>query len=70
MFKNKFLHFDKKNHSFGEKLDLQINTKFNFGVPGQNGIWVKFQQFWPKYDDEKWSKKNIFEIPPCAHHRV
>ena len=24
--------------------------------------------FWPKNDGEKWSRKNIFEIPPCAHH--
>ena len=23
--------------------------------------------FWPKNDDEMWSRKNIFEIPPCAH---
>ena len=22
--------------------------------------------FFPKYDGEKWSRKNIFEIPPCA----
>ena len=22
--------------------------------------------FWPKNDGEKWSKKNIFEIPPCG----
>jgi hypothetical protein len=22
--------------------------------------------YWPKYDGEKWSRKNIFEIPPCA----
>ena len=22
--------------------------------------------FWPKNDDEKWPRKNIFEIPPCA----
>ena len=21
--------------------------------------------FWPKNDGEKWSRKNIFEIPPC-----
>ena len=34
--------------------------------PGQNGIWVNFYHFWPKNDDEKWSRKNIFEIPPCA----
>ena len=23
---------------------------------------------WIKNDDEKWSRKNIFEIPPCSHH--
>ena len=28
----------------------------------------EFQHFWPKNDGEKWSRKNIFEIPPCAHH--
>ena len=22
--------------------------------------------FWPKNDGEKWPRKNIFEIPPCA----
>jgi hypothetical protein len=22
--------------------------------------------FWPKNDGEKWSRKNIFEITPCA----
>jgi hypothetical protein len=27
---------------------------------------VKFYHFWPKNDDENWSRKNIFEIPPCA----
>ena len=21
-------------------------------------------------DDEKWSRKNIFKIPPCAHHVI
>ena len=40
----------------------------NSGVPGQNGIWVKFLHFWPKNDDEKWSRKNIFKNPPCSHH--
>ena len=24
--------------------------------------------FWTKIDDEKWSRKNIFEIPPCASY--
>jgi hypothetical protein len=23
-----------------------------------------------KNDDEKWSRKNIFEIPPCAYHVI
>ena len=31
---------------------------------------VKVEYFWPKNDDEKWSRKNIFEIPPCAHHVI
>ena len=39
---------------------------FNFGVPGQNGIWTWKKYFCPKNDDEKWSRKNYFEIPPCA----
>ena len=26
--------------------------------------------FWPKNDGEKWSRKNIFEIPPCSHHVI
>ena len=47
-----------------------IFDKFNSGVPGQNGIRVKCQRFWPKNDDEKLSRKNIFEIPPCAHHVI
>ena len=28
----------------------------------------KINIFWPKNDGEKWSRKNIFEIPPFAHH--
>ena len=43
--------YDKSNHCFH----------------GQSGIWVKFQHLWPKNDGEKWSRKNIFEIPPCDH---
>ena len=39
-------------------------------LPGQNGIWVQFLHFWPKNDGEKWSRKNIFEIPPCAHYVI
>ena len=42
---------------------MQQNT-----IPGQNGIWVKFYHFWPKNDGENWSRKNIFEIPPCKSH--
>ena len=47
-----------------------VYDKSDHCLPGQNGIWVKFQRFWPKNDDEKWSRKNIFEIPPCAHHVI
>ena len=46
-----------------------FNTRYKTNST-QNGIWVKFQHFWPKNDDEKWSRKNIFEIPPCAHHVI
>ena len=28
----------------------------------------EFQHFWPKNDGEKWSRKNIFEMPPCARN--
>ena len=31
---------------------------------------MKFKHFWPKNDGEKWSRINIFEIPPCAHHVI
>ena len=31
----------------------------------QNGICIQKYNFWPKNDGEKWSRKNIFEIPPC-----
>ena len=39
---------------------------FNLCLSGQNGIWVKFYSFWPKNDEEKWSRKNISKIAPCA----
>ena len=35
-------------------------------LSAQNGICIKTYNFWPKNDGEKWSSKNIFEIPPCA----
>jgi hypothetical protein len=41
----------------------KIALLFNFHLPGQNGIRVKFYHFWPKNGDEKWSRINIFEIP-------
>ena len=50
------------NHTVYEKSDHCL--------PSQNGMGVKFQHFWPKNDGEKWSRKNIFEIPPCAHHVI
>ena len=49
-------------------LTPNIYDKLNFGFPGQNGICDKKYYFWPKNDDEKWSRKNYFEIPPCAGH--
>ena len=33
---------------------------FNCGLPGQNGLWVKFYYFWPKNDGEKWSRMFLF----------
>jgi hypothetical protein len=37
-------------------------------LPGQNGIRIWNNHFWPTNDGEKWSGKKfilIFEIPPC-----
>jgi hypothetical protein len=34
----------------------------------QNGICNQKYNFWPKNDGEKWSRKYIFEIPPCTQH--
>ena len=45
-------------------------TKTDLCFPGQNGIWVKFLHFWHKNDSEKWSRRNIFGIPPCAWHSL
>ena len=46
------------------RLTWLIHTSF---FP-QNGICIKNYNFWPKNDGEKWSRKNIFEIPPCGSH--
>ena len=32
----------------------------------QDGICIQKYNFWPKNDGKKWSRKNIFEIPPCG----
>ena len=32
----------------------------------QNGICIQKYNFWPKNNSEKWTRKNIFEIPPCV----
>ena len=47
-----------------------VYDKSDHCFPGQNGIWVKYWHFWPKNDGEKWSRKNTFEIPTCAHHAI
>ena len=49
-----------------QTLAITIDETFNFTLPGQNEIWVKFEQLCPKHDGVKWLRKNIFEIPPCA----
>ena len=36
------------------------HTPVNYSPIIQNGIWIKFYYFWPKNDDEKWSRKNSF----------
>ena len=28
--------------------------------------WVKFYNFWPKNDVEKWSRRNVYEIATCG----
>ena len=43
-------------------------AKSDHYLPSQNGIWVEFQHFLPKNDGEKWSRKNVFEIPPSTSH--
>jgi hypothetical protein len=30
--------------------------------------WVKFYNFWPKNDVEKWSRRNVYEIATCRSH--
>jgi hypothetical protein len=30
--------------------------------------WVKFYNFWPKNDVEKWSRRNVYEIATCGSH--
>ena len=47
-----------------------IYDKLNIGLLGQNWICDKKYYFWPKNDGEKWSRKNIFEIPPYAHYVI
>ena len=39
-----------------------IDEKFNFTIPDRNGIWVKFYDFWCKYDGAKWSRKMFFKF--------
>ena len=49
---------------FGRKVGI-LNTiyeKTNHNLLTQNGIGVKVNHFWLKNDNEKWSRKNIFEI--------
>ena len=46
-----------------EKCTLQtVYDKSEHCLPGQNGIWVKCQHFWPKNDGEKWSRKVINDM--------
>ena len=47
-----------------------VYDKSDHCLPCQNGILVKCYRFWAKNDGEKGSRKNIFEIPPCAHHVI
>ena len=67
--KSHLLSFTKQFHArktFATS-DHIIYEKSNHCLLAQNGIWVKFYHFWPKNDDEKWSRKNIFEIPSCGN---
>jgi hypothetical protein len=56
-----------------KKLMLIVSLQTVHHKPNGSIIWqpgpkvsMTFYHFWPKNDDEKWSRKNIFEIPPCA----
>jgi len=42
--------------------------KYDHCIPGQNGMWVKFEHFWHGNDGERWYRRNIFEINPWARH--
>ena len=48
----------------------KINTQNMTNSTLVSPVKMEYGHFWPKNDDEKWSRKNIFEIPPCAHHVI
>ena len=54
-------------HSICQIQPLFTRSKWNMG---EILAFLVTLNFWPKNDDEKWSRKNIFEIPPCAHHVI
>ena len=54
-----------KKLGFFESATLKKKIKKHRFYP-QNGICLQKYNFWPNNDGEKWSRKNIFEIPPCG----
>ena len=56
----------ESSHSF----HIQNMTNPTIMSPVKMEYGWNFSIFWPKNDDKKWSRKNIFEIPPCAHHVI
>ena len=48
------MQFNNKFHFF---LDISIIQLFNTPQYPQNGICKQKYNFWPKNDDEKWSRK-------------
>ena len=41
-------------------LTQYVTDSYVLRLRAQNGMWAKFYNFWPKHDDEKRSRKNIF----------
>ena len=42
--------------------ECTVNDESEHCLPGQNGIWVKFQNLWPINDGEKWFEKAFLKF--------